>query len=184
MINYIFSGIFIYFIFGLYLFIMQRNMIFNKSNKPEEYGLREVREIFIETSDHMTLLAWFYSPKKRKPLLIYFQGNSFDIGERAYIIRRYIHKGWGVLLVSWRGYSGNQGTPTEKNLYIDGYAALNWVKRNTDYQNSNIVLYGESLGSGVAVELGLQDTFKSIILEAPFKSIGNNRTKNISYLPC
>ena len=73
MINYIFSGIFLYFIFGLCLFIMQRNMIFNKSNKPEEYGLREVREIFIETSDHMTLLAWFYNPKKRKPLLIELQ---------------------------------------------------------------------------------------------------------------
>ena len=110
----------------------------------------------------MTLLAWFYNPKKRKPLLICFQGNSFDIGERAYKIRRYIHKGWGILLVSWRGYSGNKGTPTEKNLYIDGQASIHWIKKNTNLQTSDIVLYGESLGCGIAVELGLKYKFKSI----------------------
>ena len=173
---YIFSAIFLYIIVGILLFFIQRKILFNKSNKPnkpEEYGLKEVKEVFIETSDNIKLISWFCSPKKNLPLLIYFHGNSFDIGERAYKIKRYIHKGWGVFLVAWRGYSGNRGIPTEKNLYIDGLAALNWVKNNTDYENSNIILYGESLGSGVAVELGLKSSFKSIILEAPFTSVGD-----------
>ena len=178
---YIFSGIFLYLIIGLVLFVIQRSITFNKSGKPrrpEEYGLRSIKEVFIETPDKLTLLAWFHKPKDKNPILIYFHGNSYDIGERAYRIERYINKGWGVFLLAWRGYSGNKGTPTEKNLYIDGQTAIDWVKVNTGYHNSNIVLYGESLGCGVAVELCLQDKFKSIILEAPFTSvvdIGQNK---------
>jgi len=183
---YIFSGIFLYLIIGLCLFVTQRRMIFNKSGKPkrpEEYGLNEIKEVFIETLDNLTLLAWYQKPKKNNPILMYFHGNSFDIGERASRIEKYINKGWGVLLLSWRGYSGNIGKPTEKNLYIDGQAAIEWIKINTNLHNSNIILYGESLGCGVAVELGLKDKFKSIILEAPFTSIADIGQKKYPIYP-
>ena len=73
------------------------------------------------------------------------------VGERAYRVKRYIDQNWAVLLVVWRGYSGNIGNPTEKNLYIDG----------------------ESLGSGIAVELGRKYEFASIVLEAPFTSVAD-----------
>ena len=174
MTNYIFSLIFLYLFIGLFLFIIQRNITFNKSvkpKKPEKYGLKEIKEVFIETQDNLKLLAWFQKPKHNNPILIYLHGNSYDIGERAYKIERYINNGWGVFLLSWRGYSGNKGTPTEKNLYIDGQAAIDWVNKNTSYRKTDIILYGESLGCGVAVELCLQDKFKSVILEAPFTSI-------------
>jgi len=186
MSNYIFFGIFIYFIIGLSLFLLQRRITFNKSGKPrkpKEYGLHEIKEVFILTLDNLSLKAWFQKPKKNKPILIYFQGNSYDMGERAYRIERYIKKGWGVLLLAWRGYCGNLGNPTEKNLYIDGQAAVDWVKKNTNLQNSDIILYGESLGCGVAVELGLQNKFKSIILEAPFTSIGDIAQKKYLIYP-
>ena len=176
MLNYIFSGIFLYLIIGIAIFIIQRRMTFNKSGKPyspKEYGLYNIKEVFIETPDNLKLLAWFQKPKDKKSMLVYFHGNSFDIGERAYRIERYIKNGWGVLLVAWRGYSGNKGTPTEKNLYIDGQATIDWLKKNINLQNSDIVLYGESLGCGVAIELALQNEFKSIILEAPFTSMAD-----------
>ena len=73
-------------------------MTFNKSGKPKrpiEYGLNEIKEVFIDTLDKLTLLAWFQKPKNNNPILIYFHGNSFDIGERAYRIERYINKGVG-----------------------------------------------------------------------------------------
>ena len=173
---YIFSGIFLYLIIGLCLFVIQRRITYNKTGipgKPIEYGLKEIKEVFIETPDNLTLLSWFQKPKDNNPILIYFHGNSFDIGERAYKIKRYINNGWGVFLLAWRGYSGNKGVPTEKNLYIDGQSAINWIKNNTNLKNSEIILYGESLGCGVTVELALNAKFKSIILEAPFTSIGD-----------
>ena len=183
---YIFSLIFLYLIVGLGLFSIQRKMTFNKSGRPKkpfEYGFYDINEIFVNTSDNLLLLAWYQKPKDKRPIQIYFHGNSYDIGERAYRIKKYIDYGWGVLLLSWRGYSGNSGRPTEKNLYLDGQAAVNWVINNTGYLNKNIILYGESLGCGVAVELSIVNRFKSIVLEAPFTSIGDIGQKKYPIYP-
>ncbi len=174
MIKYIISAFFIYILIGLILFLFQRKILFNisgKPNKPEDYGLNKIKEIKIQTSDGIDLLTWYSRPRQNQPLLVYFHGNSFDIGERAYRIKRYINKGWGVLLISWRGYSGNLGKPTEKNLYIDGESAIRWITDKLNYDYQNLIIYGESLGCAVAIELGTRYKFKSIILESPFTSI-------------
>ncbi len=176
MVKYIISAIAIYFFFGFLLFFFQRKILFNVSgvpSKPSVYGLSNIDELKILTSDGFSLLAWYSKPKDDNPTLLYFHGNSFDIGERSYRIDRYIQKGWGVLLLAWRGYSGNKGYPSELNLYKDGESALNWLKSSTSTKNENIVLYGESLGTGVAVELATRYSFKSVVLEAPFTSIAD-----------
>ena len=172
---YIFSAIILYIFLGLSLYLLQRKILFNTSGLPRDpshYGLEAVKKIQILTSDGISLLSWYVKGKKT-PLLVYFQGNSFDIGERAYRIKRYIDQNWAVLLVAWRGFSGNIGNPTEKNLYIDGEAAIKWIIENTNYQFKDLVIYGESLGSGIAVELGRKYEFASIILEASFTSVAD-----------
>ena len=183
---YIFSAIFLYLFCLLFLYIFQRKILFNTSDKPykpEYYGLISVKQVYLETIDKVSLLSWLYLSKKKSPLLIYFHGNSFNIGERAYRIQKYIEKNWSVLLVSWRGYSGNLGKPTEKNLYKDAEAALDWVKKNTNFDLSDLVIYGESLGSGVAVELGIKYKFLSIVLEAPFTSVPDIANKRYKIFP-
>ena len=174
MLNYIFSIICIYVFFGFLLYLFQRKILFNVSgppNKPIDYGLNTVKEIHIPTSDNLSLLAWYSEPKINQPTMVYFHGNSYNIGERSNRIDRYIKMGWGVLLVAWRGYSGNKGKPNEKNMYIDAESTLLWLANNTSTEKKEIVLYGESLGTGVAVEIGTRYQFKSVILEAPFTSI-------------
>tara|TARA_B100000700_G_C14934106_1_gene803380 strand:+ start:84 stop:884 length:801 start_codon:yes stop_codon:yes gene_type:complete len=186
MVKYIISAISIYFFLGFLLFFFQRKILFNVSGvpkKPSEYGLSNVDELQILTSDGINLLAWYSKPKINNPTLLYFHGNSFDIGERSYRIDRYIKKGWGVLLLAWRGYSGNKGYPSESNLYKDGESALHWIKSSTSTKNENIVLYGESLGTGVAVELATRYPFKSVILEAPFTSIADIARKRYKIYP-
>jgi len=88
-----------------------------------------------------------------------------------------------LILLGWRGYSGNKGNPSELNLYKDAESALNWIDKNTSLDKKNIILYGESLGSGVAVELGTKYRFKSIILEAPFTSIPDIAQKRYFIFP-
>ena len=174
MIVYIFSVLILYIFFGYLLFFFQRRIVFNVSGKPKkpiEYGLNHIKELKILTEDQIELLCWLAKPKVNKPILVYFHGNSFDIGERAYRIEKYIKYGWGVLLVSWRGFSGNKGHPTEENLYIDAEAIMKWLDDEKFIKNNDIVLYGESLGTGVAVEMATRYSFKSVILEAPFTSI-------------
>ncbi len=183
---YIFSGIFLYLFFALFLYLFQRKILFNTSDKPNhpiDYGLSFVKEVNILTSDNISLLSWFFYSKSKSPLLIYFHGNSFNIGERAYRIQKYINKNWSVLLVSWRGYSGNLGKPSEKNLYKDAEATLTWVKNNTTFKSSDLVIYGESLGAGVAVELGTKYQFLSVVLEAPFTSIPDIAQKRYKIFP-
>tara|TARA_B100001250_G_scaffold298776_1_gene260358 strand:- start:119 stop:916 length:798 start_codon:yes stop_codon:yes gene_type:complete len=183
---YIFSTIFLYLFCLLFLYFFQRKILFNTSDKPYKpsyYGLTSVKEVNIQTIDKISLLCWFFKSKKKSPLLIYFHGNSFNIGERAYRIQKYINKDWSVLLVSWRGYSGNLGKPTEKNLYKDAEATLDWVKNNTHFDYSDLVIYGESLGSGVAVELGTKYKFLSVVLEAPFTSVPNIAQKRYKIFP-
>ena len=129
------------------------------------------------------MLAWYSRPQPNLPLLVYFHGNSFDIGERAYRIKRYIDNKWGVLLLSWRGYSGNSGKPTEKNLYIDGESTIEWIIDKLNFDCENLIIYGESLGCAVAVELGTRYKFKSIILEAPFTSVTDIAQKRYKIYP-
>ncbi|MBO6465440.1 MAG: alpha/beta hydrolase, partial [Pelagibacteraceae bacterium] len=186
MIKYIISAFFIYLVFGLIIFLFQRKILFNisgKPNKPEDYELSNIKELKIKTSDGVDLLAWYSKPNINQPMLVYFHGNSFDIGERAYRIKRYINNGWGVLLLAWRGYSGNLGKPTERNLYIDGETAIKWIIDNLNYDYENLIIYGESLGCAVAVELGTRYKFKSIILEAPFTSAPDIARKRYKIYP-
>jgi len=184
--KYIFSIVLIYLIFGFCLFLFQRKIVFNISGipkKPSEYGLNNVREINISTIDSVNLLSWYAKPKNNKPTLVYYHGNSFDIGERAYRIDRYIKNDWGILLLSWRGFSGNKGKPSENNLYKDAEASLKWIEENTTTKKSNIVIYGESLGTGVAIEMATRYKFKSIVLEAPFTSITDIAKKRYKIYP-
>ena len=166
--------------------MFQRKIIYNKSGKPKDpeyYNLGKTKEIFIETTDKISLLAWYHEGYKNMPILVYFHGNSFDIGERAYRIKRYNDAGFSTLLVSWRGFSGNEGNPTEENLYLDGNATIDWVLKNTKFKIEDIVNYGESLGSGVAVELNLKYEFLCTVLEAPFTSIADVANKRYKIYP-
>jgi Carboxylesterase type B len=183
---YIFSVFFLYIFFGIILYLLQRRILFNTSGHPgapSNYNLNSIREIQILTEDNINLLSWFHIGDKTLPLLIYFHGNSFNIGDRAYRIKKYIDQNWSVLIVSWRGFGGNKGNPTEINLYKDGEAALKWVLKNTNFVKDQIVIYGESLGSGVAVELGTKYNFLSIVLEAPFTSISDIANKRYKIYP-
>ena len=183
---YIFLLAFIYIFFGLILYIFQRRIIFNKSTVPKDpidYGLINTKKIKIETTNNISLLAWFFKGEKNKPILVYFHGNSFDIGERSYRLKRYNDAGFSTLIVAWRGYSGNDGIPTEKNLYADGDSSIKWILENTDFKIKDIVNYGESLGTGVAVELNLKYNFLCTILEAPFTSIADVALKRYKIYP-
>ena len=87
-----------------------------------------------------------------------------------------------ILIISWRGFSGNKGKPTEKNLYHDAQEAVKWLKAQ-GLDNKNIILYGESLGTGIAIELASKNNFGGIILESPFTSMADTAKIYYPYLP-
>jgi len=175
----------IYFSILVFLFVFQRNILFVPSRSTPsitETNVSEMSEVNIETKDELSLLSWFYRGKVEKPLIIYFQGNAGNISDRDYKARFLIDNGFSVLLLGYRGYGGNKGQPSEEGLRKDGEAALEFANRE-GFEASNIILYGESLGTGVVVDLGTLTKFKGIVLEAPYTSIEALAKKRYWFIP-
>jgi fermentation-respiration switch protein FrsA (DUF1100 family) len=168
---------------GLYLF--QRQLLyFPDRARPELLGLEQlgVREVMLETEDGLSLLSWYLPARPERPVIAYFHGNGGHIGYRAERLLRFAREGFGVLMVEYRGYGGNPGTPCEAGFYADGRAALAFFDREGLAPN-RLVLYGESLGSGVAVALAAQHEIAALVLEAPFTSVAEVAQSHFPYVP-
>lgn len=180
---------------GLYLLIVggmygfQRNLLYLPSRavpNPAASGVAEMTEVTLRTADGLALRAWYAPAGETAPSLVYFCGNAGNIGDRGYKARPYLDAGLGVLLVGYRGYGGNPGSPSEEGLYADGRAALAFLA-DAGVAPERTVLYGESLGSGVAVQLASERTggapFAAIVLEAPFTSVADVAASHYPFVP-
>ena len=179
------SVVLAYFIIILFVYFYQRNLLYHPSenNYLNDKITFNYEEIFIETDKKIKLKSWFIKKdlNKFKTILI-FHGNAGNLFNRVYKLNELNKLDVNILLISWRGFSGNKGKPTEKNLYHDAEKAVKWLN-NRGAISKNIILYGESLGTGVATELGTSNAFGGIILESPFTSIANAAKIYYPYLP-
>ena len=141
-----------------------------------------MREVAIETSDGLSLLAWYRPAQNGHETLAFFHGNAGGLGMRADKIRPYLDAGYGVLLPAYRGYGGNPGAPDEQGLYRDGRAALAYLTGN-GVAAGGIVLHGESLGTGIAVQMATEYPVAALILEAPFTSMPAAAQYHYFWLP-
>jgi uncharacterized protein len=168
---------------GLHLF--QRNLLyFPDRTRPALGDLASfgVRQVEVTTADGLSLPSWYLAPRADRPVIAYFHGNGGHIGYRAERLRSFARGGYGVLMLEYRGYGGSPGTPTEAGFCVDGTAALNFLARNGVMPN-RLVLYGESLGSGVAVGLAAEHEIAALILEAPFTSVAEVAQYHYPFVP-
>ena len=169
----------------IFIYFYQRNLLYHPSENNYQNDKIQFNydEIFITVDEQIQLKSWIIKKdfKKFKTLVI-FHGNAGHLSNRIYKLNELYKLDINILLISWRGFSGNKGSPTEQNLYEDAEAAIKWLK-DQKVRNNQIILYGESLGSGVAVEIGKRNKYNSIILESPFTSIENSAKIYYPYLP-
>jgi fermentation-respiration switch protein FrsA (DUF1100 family) len=167
------------------LFLFQRQLLYRPNrSRPAlaDLALLGVREVALTTEDGLSLLSWYLPPRTGRPVIAYFHGNGGHIGYRAERLRCFAREGYGVLLAEYRGYAGNPGTPCEAGLYADAEAALAFLAVQK-IAPSRLVLWGESLGSGVAVYLAAKHPIAGVILEAPFTSVCAAAQHHYSFLP-
>jgi len=179
------SIIIAYLVLLIFIYFYQRNLLYHPSenNYQNDKILFSYEEIFINVDDEIKLKSWIIKKDiKNFKTLVFFHGNAGDLSNRIHKLNELDKLNINILLTSWRGFSGNKGSPTEKNLYADGEAVIKWLN-DQGVNNSNIILYGESLGTGVALEIGKKNIFNSIILESPFTSIENSAKIFYPYLP-
>ena len=124
---------------------------------PAAYRL-SYENVFLQTNDGQKLHGWFI-PQKNKgtaPTILFFHGNAGNISHRLDKALDFHNRGFQVLLFDYRGYGESEGKPSEKGTYLDGEAAYRFLADIQKIPARKIILYGESLGSAVAVELARQ----------------------------
>jgi fermentation-respiration switch protein FrsA (DUF1100 family) len=153
------------------MYLLQRSMMYfpdTTRTPPAEAGLPQAEEVVLKTADGERVIAWHVPPRGDKPVVLYFHGNGGAIGYRVARFRALIADGTGLVALSYRGYAGSTGTPTEAGLIADAQAAYAFAVAR--YPVERIALFGESLGTGVAVALAAEKPVGGIVLEAPFTS--------------
>lgn len=150
--------------------------------RPAEVGLVGVEEIEIATGDGNRVLAWHGRAAPGQPTLLYFHGNGGSLANRAERIRKYMEQGRGVFMMTYRGYGGSSGWPSERANVADAKRAYDVLVASGVGAN-DIILYGESIGTGVAVQVAAERQVAGIILDAPYTSVLDVATTLYPFLP-
>jgi uncharacterized protein len=154
------------------LYLAQRRFVFvppqSGHPSPAAAGWPEAEEAAIDTADGERVIVWQAPPRGDKPVVIFFHGNGEIVAWRAERHRQLTADGTGLVALSYRGYMGSTGSPTEDGLLHDAEAVYQFT--TSHYPSNPVVLWGYSLGSGVAIALAARHPIAKVILEAPFSS--------------
>jgi fermentation-respiration switch protein FrsA (DUF1100 family) len=167
------------------LYTAQRLLMYHPNTSladPAQYNLPGISLQKLDTADGEQLIAWFAPASDAYPTILYFHGNAEHLGNRADKFRAFTDRGFGLLAVSYRGYGGSSGAPSEEGLYHDARAALAFLE-SKGIKATDTVFYGESLGSGVAVKLATEHAPKLLVLEAPYTSVADRAQEIYWYAP-
>ncbi len=180
--------VFFYILLLIFVFFFQRNLLYHPSinNYLDDQTTREpseIEKIKITTKDDIDLIGWFYKNNTDKfKTILFFHGNAGSLENRTYKLNHFKNLNVNFLIIAWRGFNGNKGKPNEKGLYEDAESAIRWLK-SRGINEKNIILYGESLGTAVAVEVAQNKKYAGVILESPFTSMIEMGKKYYPFFP-
>jgi uncharacterized protein len=166
-------------------YILQRDLIFHPSSlriAPRSLGLTGVAELELATTDGERLVAWYARSAEGRPTLFYLHGNAGSLAHRAGRVRLYRSRGYGVFMFAYRGFSGSTGAPSESNIVGDALMAYDRLK-TLGPRDEEIVVYGESLGTAVAVQVAANRRPNGLVLESPFSSAADVGSYLYPFLP-
>ena len=137
---------------------------------PAQAGAPDMKPVTIHTKDNLPLTCWFVDSEGNKPVLLFFMGDTGSLADRADAFKPFIEHGYGIFLLGYRGFGGNPGQPSERGLYRDARAAIRWLDLH-GVDAGHIVLYGHSLGTGIAVQMATEIKARAVVLEAPYTTL-------------
>ena len=127
-------------------------------------------EVFLKTPDGETINGLFFRGT-REEVILYFHGNAGDLSGWQFVAEDFLPSGFGVMIIDYRGFGKSTGTISEKGFYQDAEAAWQFLTTQKQISASNIIIYGRSIGTGVAVHLAVKHPCKGLVLEAPYTSM-------------
>lgn len=153
------------------VYVIQRALMYfpeTLRTAPAAARLPQAEEVVLKTSDGEKVIAWHIAPGADKPVMLYFHGNAGALQHRAERFRALVSDGTGLVALSYRGYGGSTGRPSEAGLLRDAEAIHDFAVAR--YPAELLVPWGESLGSGVAVALAATKPIGRLVLESPFSA--------------
>lgn len=166
----------LYVSFSLILIVFQNQLIYQPTRKilqtPAHIGM-DYENLTLMTSDNEMINAWYIPALNTevKTTFLLFHGNDGNMSTRLETLTLFKSLGLNTLMIDYRGYGQSQGIATEKNTYEDGQTALNYLINEKHLNYSDIIIFGRSLGGGIATELASRFTVRALILESTYTSI-------------
>ncbi len=155
-----------------FLFFKQRAMLFPippvGRMAPDAAGFPEAEEHILNTADGEKVIVWHVPAKPGRPVILFFPGNGDFLAGRVSRFKGITADGSGLVALSYRGYAGSSGEPSERGLLQD--AAVAYAFTSARYGADRIVVWGFSLGTGVAVAVAAEHPVGKLVLEAPYTS--------------
>jgi fermentation-respiration switch protein FrsA (DUF1100 family) len=148
---------------------------------PRDADLPEAEEITLTAADGTHIIGWHVLPRDGRPVIVYFHGNGGALRYRVERFHRLIREGLGLVAVEYRGFGGSEGSPSEAGLFADAEAGYAFAVSH--YPPDQLVLWGESLGTGLAVHLAAEKPVGRVILEAPFTSAAAVAAQRYWFMP-
>jgi fermentation-respiration switch protein FrsA (DUF1100 family) len=166
------------------LYVVQRALLYfpeTARTPPAAVGLPQAQEILLDTADGERLVAWHVPPRDGQPVVLYLHGNGGALWHRAGRFHALTADGTGLVAIDYRGYGGSTGRPTEAGLLTDAETAYEFAAAR--YPAARIAVWGESLGTGVAVSLAAERPIGRLVLEAPFTSAVDVAARRFRFVP-
>ena len=176
--------IIIYFLILVATYVFQRNLLYHpKENNYSGDPLSvSIEKTIIKTEDNIELISWYHNKNNNYKTILFLHGNAGSLENRIHKINHFKDMNINFLLLAWRGFNGNKGSPTEKGLYEDARSAIKWLN-SKGVKEDHIIIYGESLGTAIATEIAQHKNFAGVILESPFTSMIDAGKNVYPYLP-
>jgi pimeloyl-ACP methyl ester carboxylesterase len=184
MLNWLVAAVILYIGFVALLYMAQRSLQYlpeRRRTAPGTVGLTEAEEVVLDTADGERVIVWHVPPHEDHPVFLYFHGNGGSLQWRVERLRALTADGSGLVALSYRGYGGSSGRPTETGLMADAAAA--YVFAIARYPAAHVVLWGESLGSALATALAAEKPVGKVVLEAPFTSAADIGAQHYWFVP-
>ena len=184
MLKWLIAVVALYGGFVALLYVAQRSLQYfpeRRRTAPRAVGLPEAEEAVLDTADGEHVIVWHVPPREGRPVFLYFHGNGGSLRWRDERFRALIADGSGLVALSYRGYGGSSGRPTERGLVEDAAAAYAFAVAR--YPAERIVLWGKSLGSALALAVAAKKPVGHLVLEAPFTSAADVGAQHYWFAP-
>lgn len=182
----LFGVVILYGAFAAVVYVLQERLLYHPSEQlattPGHHELL-FEPVTLTTSDRENLVAWWLPARRERGVLLFLHGNAGNMGDRIESLKIFNSLGLSTLIVDYRGFGRSTGTPSESGLYEDAETAWRYLTGNRGIDPMKIVVFGRSLGGGVATHLTHRHSTRALILESAFTSVHDLTTDHYPFLP-